>query len=86
MRTPGRAEDGATRMVIEAVPTSCAEAAEHTRIGNGQHGTCRTFDDVPDPQKPETVRGEKDRVSRADLDEIIATLAAPYVPAGAAGA
>jgi hypothetical protein len=122
------AEDGATRLVIEAVPTACAEAGENGQIGNGQHGIYRTVDDIPDPQDSEAVetalgsatvvtqeyfectnscdnwdepvaivtldapvdagyptlvvRGEKDQVSRADFEEIVATLAAPYVATG----
>ena len=121
-------EDGATRLVVEAVPTSCPDAGQDTQIGNGFHGVYRTLDDVPDPRDPETVstdlgdatvfvqeyfectnecerwdepvaivtvaapvdagyptlvvRGDKDKVSRADFEEIVATLAAPYVPVG----
>ncbi len=122
------AEDGATRLVIEAVPTSCAEAGQDSQIGNGFHGIYRTVDDVPEPEDSAIVstklgeatvftqeyfectnecerwdepvaivtvdtpvdagyptlliRAEKDKVSRADFEDIVATLAAPYVPAG----
>lgn len=121
-------EESSLRLVVEAVPTSCPEAADNTQVGNGFHGVYRTVDDVPDPQDPESVdtglgaatvftqkhfecanscndwnepvaiitldapvdaeyptlvvRGEKEAVSRADLEEIEASLAAPYVPTG----
>ena len=122
------AEDGATRLVIEAVPSSCPEAGQDTQIGNGFHGIYRTVDDIPEPRDSKTVetalgsatvvtqeyfectnscdrwnepvaivtvdqpvdagyptlviRGERDKVSRADFEAIVETLAAPYAPTG----
>lgn len=122
------AEEGRRRLVVEAVPSACAEAGRDEQIGNGFHGTYRTVEDIPDPQEPATVptalgeatvvtqeyfectnscerwdepiavvtvrepvdaayptlvvRGEKDSVTRAELEEVVATLAAPYVPTG----
>jgi hypothetical protein len=115
------------RLVVEAVPTECAEAQENTEIGNGRHGVYRTLDDVPAPRDEKAVdtglgkatvftqtyyectnscenwnepvaivtletpvdagyptlvvRGEKETVSRADLEEIVATLMTP-TPSG----
>jgi hypothetical protein len=112
-----------SRLVIEAVPTSCAEAEENTEIGNGRHGVYRTIADVPEPREKTSVdtdlgtatvftqtyyectnscdnwnepvaiislaapvdagyptlvvRGEKELVSRDDLEDILKTLAAP---------
>ncbi len=122
------ASRGRTRLVVEAVPTQCAEAAENTQIGNGMHGVYRTIDDVPEPRDQKAVdtalgeatvfsqeyfectnscedwnepvaiitlavpvdagyptlvvRGEKASVSRAELEEVVASLAAPYAPTG----
>jgi hypothetical protein len=122
------AQASSQRLLVEAVPTSCAEAAENTQVGNGFHGVYRTLDDVPEPKGKATVttglgeavvftqkyfectnscddwaepvaiitldspvdpayptlvvRGEKDTVSRADLEDIVASLEPPYVPAG----
>jgi hypothetical protein len=111
------------RLVVEAVPTQCAEAQENTEIGNGRHGVYRTVADVPEPREEKSVdtglgtatlftqtyfectnscdngnepvaivtldapvdagyptlvvRGEKETVSRADLEEIVASLTTP---------
>jgi hypothetical protein len=118
--------DGETRVVVEAVPTSCAEAAENGQIGNGQHGIFRTLADVPDPNGVKKIssdlgdaevftqeyfectnscrywdepvaivtlaepvdagyptlvlRADKAEVERGQLEEIVRSLAPPYVP------
>lgn len=116
--------DGWGRLVVEAVPTRCAEARSNASIGNGSHGVYRTLEDVPAPEDVATVRtavgeatvftqeyyectnscerwqepvaivelddpldpayptlvlrGEQDRLSRAELETILRGLAAPY--------
>lgn len=42
-------------LTVQAVPTSCRDAATDGNIGNGHHGTFRTLGDVPEPMSVQSI-------------------------------